>query len=84
MTKRTFDILDYCTTWLNPYRWGIFQDQWLRSVWSVIPENDNDLYKGMWLFVDAEADIVFRATEEMADNVLIYGEKRYLFLYRLE
>ena len=84
MTKRTFDILEYCTTWLNSYRWGIFQDRWIMSLRSIVPESKNALYKGVWLFVDAEVDIVYHATGEMADDVIICPNNRCLYLYLLE
>lgn len=84
MTQKTFNILDFCTTWVESSKYGIFQDNFLSTYLDDIPEESDESYSGMWLYYIASQNRLFFNIGYVADDVIQIGSKRFVYLYRLE
>ena len=83
MTQKTFNILEFCTTWLRSSDFGIFQNRFISNLIDDIPEDDNKLYSGMWVYYIASVNMVASNCGYVADDVIQIGAHKFVYLYRL-
>lgn len=85
MTQKTFNILEFCSTWIKSSNFGIFQDVSIRSILENVPEEDGVILSGMWLYCIANGvNSIAVNLGYVADKAINIGPHTYVYLYRLE
>lgn len=84
MTQKTFNILEFCFTWLRVDCFGIFQDQYIGRFVDDVPKNFNLFYKGMWVYYIASINMLENYYGYVAAETIQIDKRKFVYLYRLE
>ena len=84
MTQKTFNVLEFCSTWLCSSDYGILQDQFISHCVDGVSVDDDKAYYGMWMYYVASVNRIALNFGYVADDVIQIGLRKFVYLYRLE
>ena len=83
MTQKTFDLLDFCSTRVKWYSFGIFQNRFIKNLIDDVPEEQNVMLSGMWLYYIASTNKIAIDLGYVADKTIQLDCHAFVYLYRL-